>query len=159
MLYRLVVNGDKQQVDLDNNPYRDLVQDSYAYEAILYFTNKGVISGTGENSFSPDKPMTRAEFARLLSTFLPDAADGDSPSFKDTNGHWAEKDIDKLASSGLMIGFGDGSFRPDAELTRAQIVAVLLRLLGRDTTVGGNTAFTDVPATHWAYGYIQEASK
>ena len=48
--------------------------------------------------------------------------------FTDTNGHWAEKDIDKAAEKGIVNGFEDGSFRPDESVTRAQLCSILVRL-------------------------------
>lgn len=163
MLFNLVVNPDKHEVDVAGNPYRDVRADAYSLPAILYFTNKGLVSGTGHSSFAPGKAMTRAEFARLLSSFLPDNAEHDAAGFTDTEEHWASDDIRKAAATGLMIGYEDGTFRPDQELTRAQIVTVLCRLLGRTAIGGGGgesgaSPFPDVPPAHWAFDYIVEAS-
>jgi hypothetical protein len=95
--------------------------------------------------------MTRAELAKLLSSFLPDKAAPATPLFKDIKGHWARSAIEQLADEGLMVGFEDNSFRPDDVLTRAQIVTVLCRLLGRAASANeGNaeSSFTDLHDTH-----------
>ncbi|OME77227.1 hypothetical protein BK120_27265 [Paenibacillus sp. FSL A5-0031] len=162
MLYHLVANGDKQIVNVTGNPFQDVKATAYSLNAILYFAEKGLVSGIGDGRFAPAKPMTRAELAKLLAPFLPDKASSPAPTFKDVEGHWAEEAIQQLAGQGLMVGFEDHSFRPDGELTRAQIVTVLCRLLGREPAASDEQAantFTDLNVNHWAYGYIKEAAQ
>jgi hypothetical protein len=76
--------------------------------------------------------------------------------FIDTSGHWAESYIDALASSGVMSGFPDGSFRPDQAVTRAQfatIVSKAFQLSGSSSIV-----FKDVFPGHWAASPISAAA-
>lgn len=63
--------------------------------------------------------------------------------FWDTRGHWAEGDINKMAARGLIAGYEDGSFRPDNPVTRAELIAFLVRLAGWQVTAGGEPGFTD----------------
>lgn len=77
-------------------------------------------------------------------------------SFDDTKGHWAKDSIDYLIKKGLLSGFPDNTFRPDLGTTRAEAVKVLATQLGLKPQTGG---FTDVPAGHWAAGYIGAAEK
>jgi hypothetical protein len=161
MLYNLVANSDKQDVNPDNNPFKDVKPTAYSLKAILYFAEKGIASGVGDDRFAPTKPMTRAELAKLISTFLPEKTEPASQPFSDIKNHWAEAVIAQMADAGLMLGFEDNSFRPDDVLTRAQIVVVLCRLLGRaPANIDDNveSSFLDLQANHWAYGYIVEAS-
>ncbi|RXZ76572.1 hypothetical protein EBB07_34620 [Paenibacillaceae bacterium] len=162
MLFNLVANNDKHNASKARNPYVDIKPDAYSLNAILYFTDKGIVSGVGAGRFAPAKPMTRSEFAKMIASFLPETPNPASLAFEDAKGHWAEQEIRQLAAQGLMIGFGDNTFRPDEELTRAQIVAVLSRLLGRTQEIDDNKdlhSFKDVSANHWAYGYIMGASQ
>jgi hypothetical protein len=162
MLYNLVANRDKQDINTVNNPFQDVKPTSYSLKAILYFQDKGIASGLGDGRFAPTKPMTRAELAKLISSFLPEKAATATPLFKDIKGHWAESAIEQLADEGLMVGFEDNSFRPNDVLTRAQIVTVLCRLLGRAESANegeAESSFTDLPDKHWAYNFILEASQ
>ncbi|MEM9566967.1 MAG: S-layer homology domain-containing protein [Cyanobacteria bacterium P01_E01_bin.34] len=77
--------------------------------------------------------------------------------FRDTSGHWAEDYIDDLSDIGVLGGFPDGSFRPNAPVTRAQFATIANRVF----ELGGGPApstFRDVPLTHWAAGHIAAAN-
>ena len=74
--------------------------------------------------------------------------------FNDTEGHWAEAEIELLCKNGIITGFEDGSFKPENTLTRAQTVAMLTRILP-DEVVGDNP-FTDVRENDW---YFEAAKK
>jgi hypothetical protein len=67
--------------------------------------------------------------------------------------------VTRLEALGILTGYADGSFKPENTITRAEYAAVVVRALGLDAAaIKGATAFTDVPATHWASGYINIAS-
>lgn len=70
--------------------------------------------------------------------------------------------VQVMASLGLLVGDPEGTFRPDATITRAEFAAVIVRALGMEDAAKGasvNTIFTDVPADHWASGYVQIANQ
>jgi len=83
-------------------------------------------------------------------------------SFSDTKGHEREAAIDRLYGLGLIDGFGDGTFRPDESITRAQIAKLIVYAMGlkdaADMLAGVPVGFSDVPANHWASGYISVAA-
>lgn len=81
-------------------------------------------------------------FAMLLSSF-PFSLSADS----DIRGHWAEKNISTMKEQGLISGYGDGSFRPDKEISRAEFVAALNRMMG--LTEPGSFSFSDVKESDW----------
>ncbi|MDR0380755.1 MAG: S-layer homology domain-containing protein [Oscillospiraceae bacterium] len=110
--------------------------------------------------------MTRAEFATLAAHF-----DNLSPAggnqFKDVaNTHWAVKYINSAAAKGWIAGYPDGTFKPEANITRAEVVTLVNRILARkadQTYIDANPAklprgYSDLQKGHWAYWDIMEAS-
>lgn len=85
-----------------------------------------------------------------------------SAAFIDTDGHAREAAIQRLYGLGLIDGFGDGTFRPEESITRAQIAKMIVYALGlkdaADMLSGVPVGFSDVAANHWASGYINIAS-
>ncbi len=114
----------------------------------------GYMKGYPDGSFKPDQPITRAEFAAILSHVLKDET---APNpFKDTTGHWAKDAIDKAYAQGIIKGYGDNTFRPDALVSRAEAVAMANRTFRLQKTVIENP-FTDITSDHWAYNDILTA--
>lgn len=80
-------------------------------------------------------------------------------TFADIAGHWAQADIESLASRLLLQGQGPDRFAPDAVITRAEVAAMLVRALGlTDGPANGAAAYTDVSPDAWYAPYIQLAS-
>lgn len=94
--------------------------------------------------------------AMILSTTSLVAATA-TPVLTDIAGHAAETDIKYLAGLGVLAGYPDGTFRPNALLRRSEAVKIILTATGQAGLAGllvGASPFTDVPGTHWASGYI-----
>lgn len=70
-----------------------------------------------------------------------------------------EASVRSLSQVGLLTGFPDGSFQPQAQLTRAQVAAIAVRVLGLEGATAVSVPFTDVPPTHWAYHNIGVAAR
>ena len=85
------------------------------------------------------------------------ASSVEAAEFSDTHGHWAEDYIDDLSDMGVLGGFPDGSFRPNAPVTRAQFATIANQVFELG---GGPSAatFRDVPYTHWAANHIAAAN-
>ena len=117
------------------------------------------LSGYANGTFGPDRNMTRAEvttmFARLLTEKM--AADQTySNTFSDVaKSHWAANYIGYMQQFGIITGYADGSFRPDASVTRAEFAAIASRF---EKLTEGNKSFSDVPSSHWAAKYINFAA-
>lgn len=82
-------------------------------------------------------------------------------AYDDTIGAWAETEIDFVSNYGIMQGFPDGNFYPDNAVTRAEIVAVALRMIRAEEALAGSTqnpSFSDVAAEHWAFNVIEAAA-
>ncbi|WP_077074835.1 S-layer homology domain-containing protein [Aedoeadaptatus urinae] len=128
--------------------------DGWYNAAINDVVKAGYMKGYPDGSFKPDQPITRAEFAAILSHVLKDTT---APNpFKDTAGHWAKDAIDKAYAQGIIKGYGDNSFRPDALVSRAEAVAMANRTFRLQKTVVDNP-FTDISPDHWAYNDILTA--
>lgn len=117
------------------------------------------LSGYANGTFGPDRNMTRAEvttmFARLLTEKM--AADQTySNTFSDVaKSHWAANYIGYMQQFGIITGYADGSFRPDASVTRAEFAAIASRF---ERLTEGTKSFSDVPSSHWAAKYINFAA-
>lgn len=128
--------------------------DGWYNAAINDVVKAGYMKGYPDGSFKPDQPITRAEFAVILSHVLKDET---APNpFKDTAGHWAKDAIDKAYAQGIIKGYGDNTFRPDALVSRAEAVAMANRTFRLQKTVVENP-FTDISSDHWAYNDILTA--
>jgi hypothetical protein len=77
--------------------------------------------------------------------------------FVDTAGHWAEGNINAFFLTGLVEGYGDDTFRPQREVTRAEFIKLLVLASGRERVYPTPPTFADVPSSHWAFGYTEAA--
>lgn len=126
------------------------------YNAVINAVVKaGYMKGYPDGSFKPDKPITRAEFATMLSHFM--SAKTASNPFTDTNGNWAKEAIDKAYAQGIIKGYEDNSFRPAADVSRAEAVAMVNRTFNIKKAGDVKNPFTDVSPSHWAYDDILAA--
>lgn len=163
MFVKLVNNG----AELPKNPttsFKDANNAWYSDE-INYAVAKGFIKGYSDGTFKPNQAITRAEFAQMISTFVKNGYPG-TGSFKDVKGHWASDAISALYGNKNIKGYGDGTFKPDQKLTRAEAVTILNSVFGRNTksnsfanvSEAGLRRFSDVSKSHWAYYEILDAS-
>lgn len=115
------------------------------------------ISGTGNAQFSPRATLTRAQAAVILYRLLNSTETGPyTTSFPDVSaGAWYAAEVKTLASIGVINGYKDGTFRPNASVTRAEFVTMLVNLTG---VSGASSSFSDVSATHWARNAVFAAA-
>lgn len=129
----------------------------WAEAPICLLYKAGVVNGRTPSTFVPNADITRAEFLKI--SLLNAGIEGDSTKanpFNDvTTGHWAYDLIVKAADLGIIEGYSDGSFRPDANINRAEVVVISMRLadLTEDLSdyQGGtpDEDFGDVVANDW----------
>lgn len=127
--------------------------------AIKALAAAGVINGYEDGSFKGHNDVTRAEFVKLVAAALKlEKVEGATADFSDIADHWAAEWIKTFAGKGYLVGYPDGTFRPDDKITRAEMVVVITRVVG---TVDAEAAvnFADVDDAHWAYDYIMKAAK
>ncbi|MBE7038458.1 MAG: hypothetical protein E7404_06120 [Ruminococcaceae bacterium] len=148
--------------DAYTSNYPDINKSDWYYDNVAYLESVGALSYF-ENSFNPNTPITRAEFVYLVKniSILPEEKE---VSFADVNeSHPLYNDIVKAARSGLIAGYEDGTFRPDASITRAEAVTMVNRATKRYPVnvsyYGAKTSkFNDIDESHWAYNQVIEAS-
>ena len=110
--------------------------------------HQAYIRGYDDNTFRPNKALTRAEMAVMLARVFEAESKQPMKSYTDvTSTHWAKEAIDKVTASGWMSGYPDGSFKPDKTLTRAEMASIIDRLLVNAPNVG--EGFPDTSG-HWA---------
>lgn len=116
------------------------------------------IHGYNDGSFRPGHTVTRAEAAAMIARIIEDTGSGSVASFRDVPGtHWAEPFIRQLVQLGVMRGYGDGSFKPDLAMTRAEFAMVLLPLLEENGSKldAPSVSFSDMSG-HWAEEAVTE---
>ncbi len=162
MIYRLIYDRNKGTAEV-SSPFTDVSDNAWYSHYISYLYDKKVITGYSNNKYEPNKKITRAEMASILSRFLL-ICDDENP-FTDMQYHWASKYVDFVYSNNIMQGYDNGQFRPDREITRAEAVKTLNRLANRytkteDIPTATYYLYTDlqVPADHWSFNEIYEAS-
>ncbi|MDP1395385.1 S-layer homology domain-containing protein [Lysinibacillus capsici] len=146
---------------------------SWAKNDIEYIRTEGIMQGRHDRSFGPNEVITRAQMAviavRWIDKQCVEGATDTSYCEINTSGetyrdvavtHWAAKEINRISAIGIMVGSGNGEFRPEEKLTRAQAVKVLNRIFNRPIpTEDTEQIFKDIPKDHWAYFEIQAAAK
>ena len=115
--------------------------------------------GYTDGTFGPERNMTRAEVTTMFARLLTEQIEADkiySNTFSDVpKGCWAANYIGYMQQFGIITGYSDGSFRPDAPVTRAEFATIASRF---EKLTEGSKSFTDVPDTYWAARYIDFAA-
>ena len=115
--------------------------------------------GYTDGTFGPERNMTRAEVTTMFARLLTEQIEADktySNTFSDVpKGYWAANYIGYMQQFGIITGYSDGSFRPNAPVTRAEFAAIASRF---EKLTEGSKSFTDVPDTYWAARYINFAA-
>lgn len=141
--------------------FTDVAKSDTSYTAIKVLTDKEVINGFEDYTFRPEEKVTRGQAAAILNRVL-----GLKPEimshFTDvpkTNRFAA--DIAAIREAGIINGFEDKTFRPDAEMTRNEMASIIQRAfdLKVSQTAAASVGYTDISAGHWAYeGIVTMAS-
>lgn len=144
--------------------FADVPLDAWYAEAVGEMTGYSLVGGYEDGTFRPEANITRAEFVTILSR-IPHDDIGTEGSFADVpKTHWAYDAVQTALAQGWVAGDPSGLFRPDDPISRAEVVTVLNRILGRTgdmvtaSTGEGIRIMPDVPDTHWAYLAMLEAT-
>jgi len=132
IFYRLVREDVRQQHYTLACDYPDVPMDSWFRAEVATMTNMGIVEGYPDGTFRPDEPVTRAELTAIVSRFAVKSwAAGGKSLFTDIQGHWANDEIRSVEDKNWIIGYPDGTFRPDASITRGETVTIVNRVLHR----------------------------
>ena len=138
---------------------------SWYNKAINAAVQRGIMKGYPDKSFRPNAPITRAEFTQMIST-IDNKPYGVAP-FADVVGHWAERPIGSEYQAGRIKGYPDGTFRPNAFITRAEAVVILNKIFERnyDAMSAMNAKnkeyikrFIDLAPSFWGFNDMVEAT-
>ena len=163
-MFATLLNGGTNFGTSQATKFSDASDDWYS-KAVNYVVGKGLISGYPNGTFKPNESITRAEFAQMISGYIKNEKAGSS-DFQDVKDHWAKDAIDKLYGNKNVTGYPDGSFKPNAKITRAEAVTILNSVFNRNTNKNSlnnvNTSslnkFSDVNESFWAYYNILDAA-
>lgn len=106
--------------------FSDVPDDFWAKSAIAALSSRGVISGLDNNTFQPDKQITRAEFAGMIQKGFEKTKVKDVIKFTDIkDGYWATTAIDEATQTGFMTGYPEGVFKPDQSIPRLEMLSAI----------------------------------
>ena len=145
-----------------DNGFSDVSNGQWHNKAISTMAKLGIVKGRRADSFDPDASITRAEFAAICARFNTKPVEN-SGSFSDISGHWAENEIERAAAFGWISGYPDGTFRPDARITRAEAMTMINRVLCRmpqseSDLLDSMVTWPDNKPSDWHYLAVQEAT-
>lgn len=159
MLYRLMDSASVKYYYTTSNSFSDVYRNDWYNEAVSTLANAGVITGYGAGKFNPNAPITRAELVVMLSRLTNTGYHGKCRFVDVPSNYWAYDEIALAQSEGWIKGYGAGYFYPEANITRAEVAAILNRMLDRDDCVLKDTKhYVDNPVNAWYYDDILEAS-
>lgn len=155
--YELTVSGSR--VTMDGKTYSPVTFVNRRAAELNRRDHTAFLVGYAEGTFGPERNMTRAEVTTMFARLLTEQIEADktySSTFNDVAKNcWAANYIGYMQQFGIVTGYEDGSFRPDAPVTRAEFAAIASRF---EKLTQGSKSFTDVPDTHWAVRYINFAA-
>lgn len=155
--YELTVSGSR--VTMNGKPYSPVTFVNRRAAELNRRDHTAFLVGYAEGTFGPERNMTRAEVTTMFARLLTKQIEADktySSTFNDVaKDCWAANYIGYMQQFGIVTGYEDGSFRPDAPVTRAEFAAIASRF---EKLTQGSKSFTDVPDTHWAVKYINFAA-
>ena len=160
MFYKLLKDDYKAALTSEEVKFSDIDKNSWSYPAIAALYNAGILSGYPDGTFKSENNITRAEFATIAYKF-DDLPVTSGNAFTDCEGHWAEAKINAAANKGWIHGYGNGTFGPENNITRSEVVTLINNVLGRSYPAssipdGANT-WTDVNPGDWFYYPVMEA--
>ena len=163
IFFRLLEDDVRDANYTRENSFTDVSSDAWYCSAVSTLSAMGILSGYPDAAFRPNASITRAEFAAIATRF--DADGNKTPaSFDDIANHWAKDEIAVAANNDWVNGYEDGSFRPQNNITRAETMSLVNRVLNRkpetaEDLLSDMITFTDNADTNaWYYLAVQEAT-
>ena len=161
MFYNLLLDKDVEQTVA----FTDVASDAWYAKAVHALASLGILNGVGDGEYAPERSITRAEFTAIAMRFADLETSGENTFSDVKESDWFYDVVVGSIQYGWIQGYPDGTFRPNATITRAEVTAITNRMLGRsaDKTYVDQHAdtlrqFQDVNASNWAYYEIAEAT-
>lgn len=153
-----VVAPDYTKASENEETFKDVKVSSVYYEYVNELFERGFVSGYKDGSFKPGGLLTRAEASKILALNLGlDVTKSFHQTFKDVpTSDWAYPYIAALKEAGVIDGFQDGTFKPNAPITRNQMAKIIVNGYGLEPATEINLPFSDTQTeNNWAAPYIQ----
>ena len=163
IFYRLLSDEEREKYKTTTNNFADVDQSAWYNTPASTMAAMGIIGGYPDGLFHGTDNITRAEFAAICARFDKNT-ENTKADFSDISGHWAELDIAIAANNGWIMGYPDGTFRPNQTITRAEAMALINRVLARipespqDLLDGMKTWPDNMNTDKWYYIPVQEAT-
>ena len=163
IFFRLLEDGIRSENFTHQNDFSDVAADAWYCSSVSTLSRMGIIAGYPDGTFRPNAPITRAEFAAIATRF-DNNGDKTPVNFTDIIGHWAEGEITVAANHGWVSGYGDDTFRPQNQITRAETMSLVNRVLKRlpetpaDLLPDMITWTDNADTSSWYYLPVQEAT-
>lgn len=163
IFFRLLTDDVRDENLTKTNRYSDVAATSWYNTAVSTLSSMGIITGYPDGTFRPNAAITRAEFAAIAARFDNDG-DKTAAKFSDIANHWAKDEISIAYNNGWITGYPDGTFGPQRDITRAETMTLVNRVLNRqpeteDDLLPNMTVWTDnANPNAWYYLAVQEAT-
>lgn len=161
MFYNLLLEKDVE-ITVE---FEDVPADAWYAKPVNTLASLGILSGVGDGQFDPDRSITRAEFTVIAMKFA-NTSGGGVNIFSDVNeDDWFYSAVVDSTQYGWINGYPDGTFRPEATISRAEVTVIVNHMLGRAADRPYVIAheeelntFGDVNRGHWGYFHVAEAT-
>ena len=163
IFFRLLTDDVRDENLTKTNRYSDVAATAWYNTAVSTLSSMGIITGYPDGTFRPNAAITRAEFAAIAARFDNDG-DKAAAKFSDIANHWAKDEISIAYNNGWITGYPDGTFGPQRDITRAETMTLVNRVLNRqpeteDDLLPNMTVWTDnANPKAWYYLAVQEAT-
>ena len=163
IFFRLLTDDVRDENLTKTNRYSDVAATSWYNTAVSTLSFMGIITGYPDGTFRPNAAITRAEFAAIAARFDSNG-DKTAAKFSDIANHWAKDEISIAYNNGWITGYPDGTFGPQRDITRAETMTLVNRVLDRqpeteDDLLPNMTVWTDnANPKAWYYLAVQEAT-
>ena len=163
IFFRLLTDDVRDENLTKTNRYSDVAPTAWYNTAVSTLSSMGIITGYPDGTFRPNAAITRAEFAAIAARFDNDG-DKTAAKFSDIASHWAKDEISIAYNNGWITGYPNGTFGPQRDITRAETMTLVNRVLNRlpeteEDLLPNMTVWTDnANPKAWYYLAVQEAT-
>lgn len=164
IFFRMLLDESREDFWAQENWFFDVMPTDWFNNAVSTLANANLINGYPDGNYRPNANITRAEFATIaIRFFLEEDVEITENNLSDVKGHWAEANIDLAYALNLINGYPDGTFRPDQQITRAEAMTIVNRVLERaphkDHLLDDMIEWPDnMDEDIWYYADVQEAT-